>query len=158
MTDNTQIQLTKDGREKLQEELAWREGEHAKEITEAIKTAKDFGDLSENAEYDAAKEDQAKNEARVAEIRSILASAQIVEKTGTRAVSIGSKVKIKDLKTQQEHEFSIVGTTETDSLNHMISNESPVGSALMGHKKGDEIEVIAPNGSKKKYAITFIGR
>lgn len=158
MPDTSQIQLTKDGREKLQEELAWREGEHAKEITEAIKAAKDFGDLSENAEYDAAKEDQAKNEARIAEIRSILANAQIVEKTGTRAVSIGSKVKIKDLKTKQEREFSIVGTTETDSLNQMISNESPVGSALMGHKKGDEIEVLAPNGSKKTYEITFIGR
>lgn len=158
MPDMNQIQLTKEGREKLQDELTWREGEHAKEITEAIKTAKDFGDLSENAEYDAAKEDQAKNEARVAEIRSILANAQIVEKTGTRAVSIGSKVKLKDVKAKTEMEFSIVGTTETNSLKNMISNESPVGSALMGHKKGDEVEVVAPNGSKKVYEILSIGR
>lgn len=158
MPDTNQIQLTKEGLEKLQEELAWREGEHAKEITDAIKTAKDFGDLSENAEYDAAKEDQAKNEARVAEIRSILANAQIVEKTGTRMVSIGSKVKIKDVKAKKDIELSIVGTTETHSLKNMISNESPIGAALMGHKKGDVVVVEAPNNTKKEYEIIAIGR
>lgn len=155
---SSEIILTPDGRAKLEEELAWREGEHAKEITESIKTAKDFGDLSENAEYDAAKEEQAKNEARCNEIRKILATAKIVENAGTGTVSIGCTVTIKDQTTGKDMAFTIVGTTETDSLKHRISNESPVGSALMGRRKGDEVTVTAPNGSVRTYTIEKIER
>lgn len=156
---STQIQLTPDGRQKLADELTWREGEHTKEITEAIRTAKDFGDLSENAEYDAAKEEQARNEARCNEIRQILANAVIVDHaTGADAVSIGSSVHIKDVDSGKEMTFGIVGTTETDSLQHRISTESPVGAALMGHRTGDEVTVTSPNGSTRTYEILSIDR
>lgn len=156
---STQIQLTPDGRQKLADELAWREGEHAKEITESIKTAKDFGDLSENAEYDAAKEEQARNEARCNEIRQILANAVIVDKAGVAdAVSIGSTVTLEDGSTGKEMTLSIVGTTETNSLEHKISTESPVGAALLGHRKGDEVTVTSPNGSTRTYTVLSIER
>jgi transcription elongation factor GreA len=153
-----EIQLTPEGKAKLQDELNWREGEHAKEITEAIKTAKDFGDLSENAEYDAAKEEQAKNEARITEIRKILATSYVVENISDTSVSIGSTVTILDVASGKEATYTIVGTTETDSLKNRISNESPVGSALMGHRKGDDIEVVAPNGTRRTYQVVGISR
>lgn len=152
-----EIILTPEGRDKLVDELAWREGEHAKEITEQIKTAKDFGDLSENAEYDAAKEEQARNEARCNEIRKILATARVESHGGSDIVSIGCTVTIADDK-GQDLTFTIVGTTETDSLHNKISNESPVGAALMGHGVGDEITVTAPNGTVRVYTIANITR
>lgn len=152
-----EIILTPEGRDKLVDELAWREGEHAKEITEQIKTAKDFGDLSENAEYDAAKEEQARNEARCNEIRTILATARVESHTGNDIVSIGCTVTIEDEK-GTELTFTIVGTTETDSLHNKISNESPVGAALMGHGVGDGVTVTAPNGTERVYTIAKITR
>jgi transcription elongation factor GreA len=153
-----EIILTPEGRLKLEEELAWREGEHAKEITESIKTAKDFGDLSENAEYDAAKEEQARNEARINEIRKMLANSRVVENISDSSVSIGSTVTILDVASGKQATYTIVGTTETDSLKNRISNESPVGSALMGHKKGDDVEVVAPNGTRRTYQVVEISR
>lgn len=150
--------LTPEGRQKLVEELEWREGEHNTEIIERIKTARDFGDLSENSEYDAAKEEQSKNTSRIAEIRQILATAKVSTSTdGEQSVSIGCTVSVKNEK-GAKMDLTIVGTTETDSCAHRISNESPVGAALMGHVKGDKVEVVAPSGSKHTYTITKISR
>ncbi len=140
--DVSQIVLTAEGRKKLEEELAYLEGEKSREIVEHIKEARAFGDLSENAEYDAAKEDQARNAARIAEIRATLANAQ-------DAVA-GSSMIVSD--------FSIVGTTETNVLEHKISNESPVGRAIIGHAEGESVEVVLANGKTRVYTIAKISR
>ena len=170
MDNAKKIELTAEGRQKLVEELAYREGERHDEIVERIKEARGFGDLSENSEYDAAKEEQSKNESRINEIRQILSVARIneirqilsvatvVEGSGhTLTVSIGTTVELEDEKGKKST-FSIVGTTETNSLEHRISVESPVGAALVGHEKGDKIEVVAPSGKTRKYTITGISR
>lgn len=155
--DASQIVLTAEGRQKLVEELAWREGDYAKEIVEDIKEARAFGDLSENSEYDAAKDKQAQNAARIAEIQAILANAQIAASTGDLTVSIGSAVTLVD-PNGELIEVTLVGTTETNSLEHKISNESPVGHAIIGHGEGDSVEVVTPSGKTRIYTIAKIAR
>ena len=155
--DASQIVLTAEGRQKLGEELAWREGDYAKEIVEDIKEARGFGDLSENSEYDAAKDKQAQNAARIAEIQAILANAQVAATTGDLTVSIGSTVSLID-RTGEVMEVTLVGTTETNSLEHKISNESPVGHAIIGHGEGDSVEVVTPSGKTRVYTIAKIAR
>ena len=155
--DASQIVLTAEGRQKLVEELAWREGDYAKEIVEDIKEARAFGDLSENAEYDAAKDKQAHNAARIAEIQAILANAQVAATTGDLTVSIGSTVSLID-PNGEVMEVTLVGTTETNSLEHKISNESPVGHAIIGHGEGDSVEVVTPSGKTRVYTIAKIAR
>lgn len=155
--DASQIALTAEGRQKLVEELAWREGDYAKEIVEDIKEARAFGDLSENSEYDAAKDKQAQNAARIAEIQAILANAQIAASTGDLTVSIGSTVTLVD-PNGELIEVTLVGTTETNSLEHKISNESPVGHAIIGHGEGDSVEVVTPSGKTRVYTIAKIAR
>ena len=150
--DASQIVLTAEGRQKLVEELAWREGDYAKEIVEDIKEARAFGDLSENSEYDAAKDKQAQNAARIAEIQAILANAQVAATTGDLTVSIGSTVSLID-PNGEVMEVTLVGTTETNSLEHKISNESPVGHAIIGHGEGDSVEVVTPSGKTRVYTI-----
>ena len=158
MDNSKKIELTAEGRAKLVEELAYREGEKHDEIVERIKEARGFGDLSENSEYDAAKEEEARNASRINEIRQILSIATVVEAgSGELTVSIGTTVELEDEKGAKTS-FTIVGTTETNSLEHKISNESPVGAALVGHREGDEIEVVAPSGKSRKYVITGISR
>lgn len=159
MDSTKKIELTSEGRQKLVGELAYREGEKHDEIVERIKEARGFGDLSENSEYDAAKEEEARNAARINEIRQILSVATVVEAGSAHdlTVSIGTTVELKDEKGKTST-FTIVGTTETNSLEHKISNESPVGSALVGHREGDEVEVVAPSGKTRKYVITGISR
>ena len=149
MDTTKEIVLTPEGRQKLVDELAYREGEKHDEIVERIKEARGFGDLSENSEYDAAKD----------EIRQILSVAKVVEGGSKRnvTVSIGTTVELADAKGKTT-KYVIVGTTETNSLEHKISNESPAGEALIGHKKGDEVEFTTPNGKVKKYTITSITR
>ena len=155
--DNTKkIELTPEGRQRLVDELA--EGEKHDEIVERIKEARGFGDLSENSEYDAAKEEEARNASRINEIRQILSIATVVEAgSGELTVSIGTTVELEDEKGAKTS-FTIVGTTETNSLEHKISNESPVGAALVGHREGDKIEVVAPSGRSRSYTITAISR
>lgn len=155
--DASQIVLTAEGRQKLVEELAWREGDYAKEIVEDIKEARAFGDLSENSEYDAAKDKQAQNVARIAEIQAILANAQVAATTGDLTVSIGSTVSLID-PNGEVMEVTLVGTTETNSLEHKISNESPVGHAIIGHGEGDSVEVVTPSGKTRVYTIAKITR
>ena len=155
--DVSQIVLTAEGRKKLEEELAYLEGEKSREIVEHIKEARAFGDLSENAEYDAAKEDQARNAARIAEIRATLANAQDAVAGSSMIVSIGSVVTLIDGEGEAS-DFTIVGTTETNVLQHKISNESPVGSAVIGHVEGETVEVVLPNGTKRVFTIAKISR
>ena len=155
--DASQIVLTAEGRQKLVEELAWREGDYAKEIVEDIKEARAFGDLSENSEYDAAKDKQAQNAARIAEIQAILANAQLAASTGDLTVSIGSTVTLVD-PNGELMDVTLVGTTETNSLEHKISNESPVGHAIIGHGEGDSVEVVTPSGKTRIYTIAKIAR
>lgn len=155
--DASEIVLTAEGRQKLVEELEWREGEKNKEIIEHIKEARAFGDLSENAEYDAAKEEQSKNAARIAEIQAILANAQTAGEDAGLTVSIGSTVTLVDAEGEAA-DFTIVGTTETNSLEHKISNESPVGRAIIGHAEGETVEVSTPSGKVRVYTIAKITR
>ena len=156
--DTNEIILTPEGRAKLVEELEWREGEKDAEIIARIKEARDFGDLSENAEYDAAKEEQSKNAARIAEIRKILSTARVSESPDVHVVvSIGSTVEVEDAKGKRQS-YTIVGTTETDSLNHRISNESPLGAALIGSAAGETVEYLTPAGKKRSLKVVDITR
>ncbi|WP_302153755.1 transcription elongation factor GreA [uncultured Enorma sp.] len=156
--ETNEIVLTVEGRQKLEEELAYREGDLTKEIVERIKAARDFGDLSENSEYDDAREEQAKNAARINEIRAILANAKDAEDTGhTFTVSLGCVVELVD-ENGEVTEVTIVGSTETDSLRHRISNESPIGRAIINHAEGETVEVQLPSGKTRTYTITKISR
>lgn len=155
--DASQIVLTAEGRKKLMEELAYLEDEKSREIVEHIKEARAFGDLSENAEYDAAKEEQARNAARIAEIRATLANARDAVAGAGMTVSIGSTVTLVDGEGEAA-DFTLVGTTETNSLEHKISNESPVGRAIIGHAEGETVEVVTPSGKRRVYTIAKISR
>ena len=148
-----EIVLTPEGKQKLEDELKWREGEERERITEAIKVARDFGDLSENSEYDDAKDEQATNENRISVLRQQLANCVVVEtpRKGGR-ISIGHVVTVVDAK-GKEREFVIVGTAEADPKNGKISNESPMGKALMDHKKGDEVSFLSPSGKTLTYTV-----
>ncbi|MBR3234047.1 MAG: transcription elongation factor GreA [Atopobiaceae bacterium] len=152
--ETKEIILTREGREKLVAELEELKGERREEIIERLKEARGFGDLSENAEYDAAREDQARNESRISEIEQILAVARIAD-GDSMSVSIGSKVEIEDERGKRTV-FQIVGTTQTDSLNHLISNESPAGKAMIGHVAGDKVSFTTPSGKVREYTITNI--
>ncbi|MBO4391250.1 MAG: transcription elongation factor GreA [Lachnospiraceae bacterium] len=155
-------QITRSGLRDLEEELRRHENEDREEINQAIKEAKAQGDLSENAEYEAAREAQRKNEERIAELTEILHNIEVVddEDFGVDEVSLGKKVVVsytKDgSKTKEKRTFYIVGTQEADSRNGKISNESPVGSALLKKKKGDSVVVELPNGKSIKYKIVSI--
>ena len=159
MDNSKEITLTAEGRQKLVDELAYREGELRDEIVERLKEARSFGDLSENSEYDAAKEEQSQNESKSAEIRQTLSVARVVEDAqhGGIRVSIGTTVELEDERGKKT-KFTIVGTTETNSLEHKISNESPAGQALIGCGKGDQVEFTTPAGKTKSYTIVSITR
>lgn len=140
------VVLTADGKAKLEEELRYLETDKRDEVGERIRIAREFGDISENSEYDDAKNEQAILEQRIAEINDVLANAQVVDtpKKGNRVV-IGSTVTLTD-DDGRERVFTIVGGAESDVAAGKISNESPVGAALLGHKKGDLVEATGPTG------------
>ncbi len=144
-----QVVLTEEGLKKLQDELEYLKVTKRKEITEKIKEARGFGDLSENSEYDAAKDAQATMEQRVVEIENIIKNAKIVsaDEMPTDIVSITSKVKVYDCDLEEEEEYIIVGATESDPISGKISDESPIGKALLGKKVGDTVEVETPGGT-----------
>lgn len=141
--------LTADGVKQLEEELEYLKIVKRKEITEKIKEARSYGDLSENAEYDAAKEAQATMEQRVMEIENMLKNATVVDSSNTPkdVVSICSTVKIYDVEFDEEMEYTIVGSTESDPSKNKISDESPIGRALLGKKIGDTVEAETPGGT-----------
>ena len=152
--------LTPEGYQQYEQELKELE-EKRTEIADQLRVAREFGDLSENAEYDAAREAQEQNESRINEIRHILNTAQVVEEevVGERGtmVSVGSTVELVDARGKTV-KFTIVGTTETNSLAHRISNESPAGAALVGHVVGDSIAFMTPTGKVREFTIASITR
>ncbi len=142
------IRLTDEGLKKLQEELENLKTVGRAEIAEKIKVARGYGDLSENSEYDEAKNEQAKIEARIVEVEAMLKNVEIItEKKGaSKTVILGCKVKILDVEFDEEMEYRIVGSAEADPDKGLISDESPVGKALLGHKAGETVTVEAPSG------------
>ena len=142
------VMLTEEGYKKLQEELEYLKTEKRTEIAEKIKVARSYGDLSENSEYDDAKNEQAIMEARIVTIEATLKNAQIINESEitNEYVHLASKVKVELVATGKIAEYKIVGSNDTDPRNGKISDESPVGKALMGHKQGDVVEAETPSG------------
>lgn len=151
MSDAKKYIMTYEGVKKLEEELEFLKTVKRKEITEKIKVALGYGDLSENSEYDEAKNEQAFVEGRIMQLENMLKNATIVDESeiSTDVVSVGAKVKVKDFDFDEEVNYTIVGSAEADPMNYKISNESPVGNAFMGKKVGDVIEVTVPGGVSK---------
>jgi len=154
-----EIALTPEGQAKLEDELHHLETVRRREVGERIKEAKEFGDISENSEYDDAKNEQAWVESRIIEINQILAHATIIDAPKkSDKVTLGSKVEIKDVETGDVHVYQVVGSAEADPTHDRISNESPVGQAIMGHKKGETVQVTTPRGTVIEYVIVSIKR
>ena len=147
MADTKKNILTYAGLTKLENELQDLKVVKRKEVAEKIKEAREQGDLSENAEYDAAKDEQRDIEARIEELENIIKNAEVIQSDGSGKVNLGCTVKVYDVEFDEELEFKLVGSTETNSLENKISNESPVGSALIGHTAGDVITVETEAGS-----------
>ncbi len=157
MGTEKEVLLTQEGYNNIEKELEYLSTEKRAEIAERIKIALGFGDLSENSEYDEAKNAQAANEAKIAELENKLRYAKIIDETeiDTKTVQVGNIVKVLDLEFNEEESYTIVGSTEVDLSQNKISNESPIGAALMGAKKGQIVEVQAPAGIIK-YKIVSI--
>jgi len=154
---NTDIALTPAGQIKLEEELKHLETVRRREVGERIKEAKEFGDISENSEYDDAKNEQAWVESRIIEVTQILARATVVDApTRSDKVTLGNKVKLES--SSGVTVYQVVGSAEADPSNDKISNESPVGHAIMGRKKGDAVKVTTPSGKIIEYKILAISR
>lgn len=146
-----QIFVSKDGYLKLQNELEHLKTVKRAEIAQAIKKARSFGDLSENSEYDEAKNEQAKVVSRIAELEELISNAQIISETEIQAdvVNLGSVVQVHDYAFDEDIEYYIVGSNEANPLLGRISDLSPIGSAMLGHRAGDEVTFEAPNGEAK---------
>ena len=159
MSEKKQYVMTYEGVKKLEDELEYLKTVKRKEITEKIKVALGYGDLSENSEYDEAKNDQAFTEGRIVTLENMLKNAVVVDESEipNDIVSVGSKVKVKDFEFDEEVDYTIVGSAEADPMNFKISNESPVGKALIGRKIGEIVEVQVPDGVNK-FEILEISR
>ncbi len=142
--------LTPEGLEKLKQEIEHLSVTRRREVAERIKEAREFGDISENSEYDDAKNEQAMLESRIAQLEDKLRSAQVIDASelDNNVVRVGSLVSVKDEKSKSFH-YTIVGSTEADPSANRLSNESPVGKALIGRKKGDAVSVPTPKGERK---------
>ncbi|MDQ3720112.1 MAG: transcription elongation factor GreA [Actinomycetota bacterium] len=150
--------LTPEGLEELKTKLETLSTVRRREVAERIKEAREFGDISENSEYDDAKNEQMMLERQISEIEERLRSAQIInqEDVSTDVVSVGSTVHVKDQKTDKSVKYRIVGSSEADPSDHKLSNESPVGKALIGHKRGETVKVAVPRGPARQLKITKI--
>ncbi len=151
MSEAKKYVMTYEGVKKLEEELEYLKTVKRKEVTEKIKVALGYGDLSENSEYDEAKNEQAFTEGRILQIENMLKNASVVDETEIPAgtVAVGATVKVKDYDFDEVVEYTIVGSAEADPMNFKISNESPVGKALIGRKIGDIVEAAVPDGISK---------
>ena len=162
MTDTRHVVVTREGLQKMKDELEYKETTEKMRVAEQLKVAISYGDLSENAEYDAAKEEQAIVEARIADLEATLKVARIIDDDDLSAgtVSIGMRVRIlaEGDDEDEAEEYDITGSTEADMDMNRISDESPVGAALVGHKAGDEVEVTLPNGNIIGYKILSVAR
>ena len=156
--ENQKIQFTVEGMKRLQDELEERKTVISGQIAEQLKEARDQGDLSENSEYDEAKDEQAKNEARIMEIEEILKNAEVIDESeiSKTKISLGSKVTLRDEETKEEIQYEIVNAKDADIFSNRISQDSPVGKAIIGKKKNQVIEVTTVAGAFK-YKIIKIG-
>jgi transcription elongation factor GreA len=146
-----EVILTPDGYEKLKQEIEYLSNDKRREVADRIRIAREFGDIAENAEYDDAKNEQAMLEARIAKLEEQLRAARVIKKSDVSkdVVSIGSRVRLKDVDANETVEYHIVGSAEANPREHKLSNESPVGKAIIGRKKGETVEVAAPRGALK---------
>jgi transcription elongation factor GreA len=146
-----EVILTAEGYERLKHEIDHLRGAKRREVAERIRVAREFGDIAENAEYDDAKNEQAMLEHRIAQLEERLLSARVITKKeiSKDAVSIGSVVRLRDMQANKTFEYHIVGSAEANPAQNKLSNESPVGKAIIGRKKGDVVEVSAPRGALK---------
>lgn len=155
-----EILMTYEGLKKLEEELEFLKTTKRKEISERIKVALGYGDLSENSEYDEAKNEQAQVEMKIMELENTLRNVKIIDEDeiDNKIVQVGNKVKILDMEYDEEVEYTIVGPTEVDIAENKISNESPIGAALLGKKKNEIAEAVLDNGTVLKFKILKISR
>jgi transcription elongation factor GreA len=146
-----EVILTPQGFEKLKAEIELLSTERRREVADRIRTAREFGDITENAEYDDAKNEQAMLEHKIAQLEERLANARVIETSSVdlSVVSIGAKVKLRDVDAKRTDEYFIVGSAEANPAELKLSNESPVGKAIIGKKKGETVEVATPRGSLK---------
>ena len=146
-----EVILTPEGYKKLQQEIEYLSNDKRREVADRIRIAREFGDIAENAEYDDAKNEQALLEHRIATLEERLRDARVINKKDVAkdVVSVGSKVKLRDVAAKQTVEYYIVGSAEANPAQNRLSNESPVGKAIIGKKKGETVEVSAPRGSLK---------
>jgi transcription elongation factor GreA len=152
--------LTPEGLEELKARIEHLRGERRREVAERIKEAREFGDIAENSEYDDAKNEQAMLEKQIADLEEKLRSARVINEkdVDTAVVSVGATVHVKDQKTDKSTKFKIVGSAEANPAESRLSNESPVGRALLGRKRGDTVTVPVPRGPARKLKITKIER
>ena len=157
MEENKEVLLTQEGYDKLEKELEYLRTEKRAEVAERIKVALGFGDLSENSEYDEAKTAQAENEAKIADLENKIRYAKIIDESeiDTKTVQVGNVVKVYDMEFEEEETYTIVGSTEVDLSQNKISNESPMGAALLGAKKNEIVEVNAPAGVMKYKVLSI---
>ena len=155
-----EVILTPEGHKKLKQEIEYLSNEKRREVAERIKTAREFGDIAENAEYDDAKNEQALLEHRIAQLEERLLNARVITKKeiSKDVVSVGSTVRLRDVDAKQTVEYRIVGSAEANPAENKLSNESPVGRALLGHKRGETVSVQVPRGPARKLKITKIER
>ena len=151
-----EFKLTRERLKELEEELNYLKTTREKEVAEQIKEARSFGDLSENSEYDEAKNEQAKLYGRIAEVENILAHAVIIDESEEPAgtIGLGCTIKVQDLETGDEELYAIVGSQEANPMECRISDDSPFGRAMLGHKAGDVVEIEAPVGTMKYKVLT----
>ena len=152
--------LTPEGLEELRTRIHYLRGERRREVAERIKEAREFGDIAENSEYDDAKNEQAMLEKQISDLEDKLASARVIDAkdVDTDVVSVGAIVHVKDQRTDKSTKFKIVGSAEANPSEQRLSNESPVGRALLGHKRGQTVTVPVPRGPARKLKITKIER
>lgn len=150
--------ITPEGLQKLKDELEHLSTEKRREVAERIKEAREFGDIAENSEYDDAKNEQAMLEQRIAQLEERLRRATVIDESelDTETVSVGVRVHVKDQRSGDSRKFQIVGSAEADPTHDKLSNESPIGQALIGRKRGDVVSVAVPRGTKRKLKITKI--
>jgi transcription elongation factor GreA len=153
-----EVILTQEGLDKLKDELQFLATDKRREVAQRIKEAREFGDITENSEYDDAKNEQAMLEQRIAQLEEKLRSAQVIDAKDVTpdVVGVGTIVHVKDQKTGKSQQFTIVGSAEANPTEMKLSNESPVGRALMGHKRNDIVSVPVPKGPARKLKITKI--
>jgi len=158
VSNENDILLTKEGYENIEKELEELKSVRRKEVSDKLKEARSFGDLSENAEYDEAKNEQAQIEEKIVKLDNMIANAKIIDEVelDTKTVNVGATVTLVQVESKKKVEYTIVGSAESNPLEGKISNESPIGKAILGKKKGNKVQVQLPNGNVVEYKIQNI--